>query len=120
MMRYGTMFKQRDIVLIPLPFSDLSSTKQRPVVVISNDDYNSKTEDIVVMAITSNIEHLEYELPVSTNNLEVGTLPRASCIRADKVYTLSQSIVVKTFGKIDQKTFEQLLALFGQLTRTKT
>jgi mRNA interferase MazF len=111
------MFKQRDIVLIPLPFTDLSSSKQRPVVVISNDDYNSKTEDIVVMAITSNIEHLAYELTISTANLEVGTLPRLSCIRADKVYTLAQSIVLKSFGRIDRKTFDQLLPLFGRLTR---
>lgn len=37
------MYKQGDILLISIPFSDLSSNKKRPVLVLSNDDYNSKT-----------------------------------------------------------------------------
>jgi len=48
------MLKQGDIVLIPIPFTDLTSTKRRPVIVISNDTYNQTTADIVVVAMTSN------------------------------------------------------------------
>lgn len=43
-----------DIVLIPVPFTDLSSRKRRPVIVISNDDYNRRTRDVVIVAMTSN------------------------------------------------------------------
>jgi mRNA interferase MazF len=45
---------QGDIVLVPVPFTDLSAHKQRPVIVISNDAYNRRTTDIVVVAMTSN------------------------------------------------------------------
>jgi len=41
------MPEQGDILLIPVPFTNLSSRKRRPVVVISNDTYNRKTEDVV-------------------------------------------------------------------------
>lgn len=34
---------QGAIVLIPVPFTDLSSHKRRPVIVVSNDDYNRRT-----------------------------------------------------------------------------
>ena len=40
MMRNGIMYKQGEILLISLPFSDLTSSKKRPVLVISNDENN--------------------------------------------------------------------------------
>lgn len=33
----GIMLKQRDIVLIPIPFTDLTSQKKRPAIIISSD-----------------------------------------------------------------------------------
>jgi len=48
------MPEQGDILLVPIPFTDLSSQKRRPVIVISNNSYNQKTTDLVVMAMTSN------------------------------------------------------------------
>ena len=34
------MPEQGDIVPIPVPFTDLSAQKRRPVIVVSNDVYN--------------------------------------------------------------------------------
>jgi len=34
------MPEQGDILLIPIPYTDLSSTKRRPVIVILNNAYN--------------------------------------------------------------------------------
>ncbi|MGH7170580.1 MAG: type II toxin-antitoxin system PemK/MazF family toxin, partial [Gemmataceae bacterium] len=44
------MPSQGDIVLVPVPFTDLSSTRRRPVIVVSNDGYNRSTTDMVVVA----------------------------------------------------------------------
>jgi len=49
------MYKRGEIVLIPVPFSDLSSVKRRPVLVISNRAHNSTDSDMIVVAITSNL-----------------------------------------------------------------
>lgn len=38
---------QGDIVLVPVPFTDLTSQRRRPVVVVSNDAYQAATQDFV-------------------------------------------------------------------------
>lgn len=52
------MYKQGDIDLLPVAFSDLTNRKQRPVLVISSNSYNELTDDIVVVAITSQLRKL--------------------------------------------------------------
>ena len=47
------MPQRGDIVLVPVPFTDLSSNRRRPVIVISNDDYQKTTQDMIVVAMTS-------------------------------------------------------------------
>src|SRR6059058_3417663 len=95
MMRSGIMLKQGDIVLLPVPFSDLTKRKQRPVLIISNNRYNNLTEDIVVVAITSQLKDLDYSVIIESKDLIEGALKVTSAVRADKVYTLSKDIVIK-------------------------
>lgn len=39
-----------DVVLVPFPFTDQSTTKNRPAVVVSSSAYNANRPDIVVAA----------------------------------------------------------------------
>jgi mRNA interferase MazF len=94
------MYKQGEILLIPLPFTDLSSQKKRPVLVLSNNKYNLATDDVIVAAITSNVDTKPYIVPLTNNGLSQGTLKVDSCVRADKIYTLSQSIIIKSLGQV--------------------
>jgi mRNA interferase MazF len=102
------MPKQGDILLIPIPFTDLSSKKRRPVIVISNDHYNRKTSDIVVVAMTSNPQVTEYSLSITSSDLVEGALNRPGKIRVDKIYALSQTVVAKTFGQVDDRTLSRI------------
>ncbi|MGB0388979.1 MAG: type II toxin-antitoxin system PemK/MazF family toxin [Ardenticatenaceae bacterium] len=113
------MPKQGDIILIPIPFSDLSSQKRRPVIVISNNQYNRKTSDIVVVAMTSNPAPVTYGFPITSSDLSRGKLKRPSKVRVDKVYTLSQSIVVKSFGQVNSNVLERIRNLMQKLMAKK-
>ena len=114
------MLDQRDIVLIPIPFTDLSSYRRRPVIIISNNTYNRETDDIVVVAMTSNLKPTDYGFVITSDDLKLGSLRRPSRIRVDKIYTLAQSIVVKTFGRVNETTFDRICGLLRELTAKNT
>ncbi|MYH11047.1 MAG: type II toxin-antitoxin system PemK/MazF family toxin, partial [Gemmatimonadales bacterium] len=50
-----TAYRQGDIVLVSFPFTDLTSTKRRPALVLSPDSFNAAGVDLVLAAVTSNI-----------------------------------------------------------------
>lgn len=102
------MHKQGDILLVPIPFTDLTSSKRRPVLVISNNYYNERNNDIVVSAITSNLSNKDYNVLITNLDLESGNLKLDSCIRSDKIYTLSQNIIIKKFGCVKQNILDKV------------
>ncbi len=48
-------FEFGDVVLIPFPFTDQTTSKKRPAVVVSSRAYNLVRPDLVVMAVTSQL-----------------------------------------------------------------
>jgi mRNA interferase MazF len=116
-MRFGIMYKQGDIVLIPVPFSDLTNKKQRPVLVLSSNSYNKMTEDIVAVAITSQLRDLDYSVVIKSEDLKEGELKVTSAIRADKVYTLSKDIVRKKFGQVNSSVLEGVRSKINELIK---
>jgi mRNA interferase MazF len=113
------MPEQGDILLIPIPFTDLSSQKRRPVIVISNDDYNRQTADIVVVAMTSNPAPSNYSFTIASTDLAQGTLNRPGKVRVDKIYTLSQSIIVRTFGRVNSNVLDRIRGMLRDLITSK-
>ena len=113
------MPEQGDILLVPIPFTDLSSQKRRPVIVISNNSYNKKTTDLVVVAMTSNPVEVDYSFTITSNDLEKGTLNHPGKVRVDKIYTISTSIVVKTFGRVNEEVLEKIWEGLRDLTSRK-
>lgn len=112
------IYKQGDIVLIPIPFTDLSSSKKRPVLIISSNYYNGLANDLVVAAITSNVDEKPYTVTITNSDLEDGVLMYTSCIKADKLYTLAKSIVIRKLGKIkDELVSDVIKQVYGVVAR---
>ncbi len=102
-------YKQGNIVLVPFPLSNLSSSKVRPAIIISNSNIN-KTEDVILAAITSIIRDDEFSYKIENIHLS-NPLFKPSEVRCHKLFTCDKSIIRKTISKLDNFQIEILSRL---------
>jgi len=93
------MCEPGEIVLIPFPYSDLSSAKRRPVLVLTKGD---KYGDFICLAITS-VETSEHAVSLTETDLSCGSLPKSSWIRFNKIFTLSSESIAKRIGQVKEQ-----------------
>lgn len=106
-----SIYRQRDIVLVSFPFSNLSGRKVRPVLVLSNDAYNQRSADVVVCGLTTNLRPSPYSIIVDVTDVEQpGTLRHKSKIKADTIASLEQSILIKRIACLKRPVFRQVVA----------
>ena len=114
-MKSGILFEQGEIIIVPFPFSDLSTIKQRPVLILSKNEYNNQTGDIITCGITSNIKDTQCSILLESNNLKEGVIPSISRIKVDKLFTIDKNLVKKKLAMIDLSTFEKVKQEFSKL-----
>lgn len=99
-----------DLILVPFPFSDLSSTKKRPCLVIQRHDVRKLGTYLTVAMVTSQVEGLSFPGDVSIQGWNEAGLPKPSLIRLSKLVTIEESLALKRLGKLvptDQKSVRQ-------------
>lgn len=88
------------IVVVPFPYTDFSTTKRRPALVLHETKY-----DIVVAYISSVVPSAisaeDVFIPQSRPSF-VGTgLISDSVIMLDKLATVEKSLIIRTLGEVD-------------------
>ncbi len=98
--------RRGDLVLVPFPFTDLSTEKRRPVLCLTDADGFG---DFLAAAVTTKGYHAH---GVSLDDLEMasGRLPAASWVRVDRLITLNQSLTSKTFGAVKPEFLTKVVA----------
>jgi mRNA interferase MazF len=105
-MRGGIMYNQKDIVLIPFPYSDLTGSKQRPALIVSNEKIN-KTNDRICCLITSN--QPEEAIKIKKEHFNEGKLPFQSWIKPYRLFTINEKIIKKKICSINQTFHTRIL-----------
>jgi mRNA interferase MazF len=107
---------QGDIIIVPFPFTDLTRTKERPGIIISN---NRKGEDMIVVAITSNKQ--SEGIPIHSSDLIQGEMYQNSHAKPAKIASLHRSIIRKRIGACSRKkTTEICNAVINHIKTTST
>ena len=112
-----TSCRRGDVVLVPFPFSDLSTTKQRPAVVLSSDQYHRVTGDCLIAAITSvRPPTLSLgEVALSSADQAAGGLLKPSIVKVGKLIALDRRLIRRTLGRLPEATVAALLVELKRL-----
>ena len=89
-------FVKGDVVVVAFPFSDLSASKRRPALVLSN----IQSEDALLCQITSQDLKDQFSISLNQSDFLSGGLSKISNIRLNRIFTASKSIVLYKAGSI--------------------
>lgn len=89
-----------DVVLVRFPFTNQTTFKQRPAVVVSSRAYNLAKPDVVILAITSQVHSLASLGEVRISQWQAANLLKPSAIKP-VFATLEQNLVLKKLGVLD-------------------
>lgn len=87
-------YKQGDIVIVNFPFTDLSNSKLRPALIVSNTSVNISNDYIIVMISTQKI-HGDFSVKITNSDVTTAFKPPHDTmyIYCKKIATLSETIV---------------------------
>jgi mRNA interferase MazF len=78
----------------------------RPVLILSHDLFNSKSETVIAMAITSQPQRAGFPLTLA---LPAGILPKPSWVKISQIRTISAERLGKKIGALEAETLGQLI-----------
>jgi mRNA interferase MazF len=89
-------FVSGDVVVVPFPFSDLSSAKRRPALVLAE----LEGDDRIVCQITSRPVGDQDAMPLGETDFEAGGLRQASNVRPNRLFTADSRLILYAVGRV--------------------
>ncbi|MFA6268853.1 MAG: type II toxin-antitoxin system PemK/MazF family toxin [archaeon] len=95
-----------DIVIFPFPYTDLSNTKMRPCLVLSNE----MKEDILLCQITSkNSAKDDFAVELKKSETDSGSLMIDSYIRTNMLFTANKQQIVRVACKLRKQKYVEVV-----------
>ena len=94
-----TGYESGDVILVPFPFTDQSTSKRRPAVVISSSAYHADRPDVILMAITSQVRPTTAVDEVPVTHVDQSGLLKPSVIKP-VIATIARELIIRKLGRL--------------------
>jgi len=94
-------YSQGDIVAVEFPFTDGSSSKKRPAIVISNSSI-APTGDVIILMVTSKTSDTAPMVNL-TPDLLTRALPKNSFAKCHRIYTIDGELIAAKYSQLTEK-----------------
>jgi len=92
-------FQRGDVVLIPFPYTDLSTAKTRPAVVVSSDIYHATRSELLLAYVSSQVSQANPAIDYVLLDWSAAGLLKPSFVRP-KVAAIEPTLVVHRVGAL--------------------
>ena len=96
-----TSYEFGDVVLAPFPFTDQTTTKKRPAIVVSSATYHRERPDLIIMAVTSQLRPSTTVGEVFIVDWQKAGLLKPSAIKPI-VTTIEKGLILRKFGHLEE------------------
>ncbi|NJO65252.1 MAG: type II toxin-antitoxin system PemK/MazF family toxin [Richelia sp. RM2_1_2] len=106
-----TNYKFGDVILVPFPFTDQTTSKKRPSIVVSSNDYQRQRSDLILIAVTSQANRENSFGEMTITEWRAAGLLKPSIIKP-VLTTIDKTLIIKKLGElqeIDAQTLSNIL-----------
>ncbi len=108
MQKNCSSFEQGDIIVAQMLFSDQICVKRLPAIVISSSSFNKKSDDLIVLKISSKEKMTEFDIPLTQEDLSEGKIKTESKIMVDNPVTLFKGMIEAKIAKATKQKLQQV------------
>jgi len=94
-----------DVVVVPFPFSDLSTVKRRPALVVATPG----GDDLILCQITSQQVRDRYAIGITELDFAEGTLHKPSNIRPNRLFSASIDLILYRAGCLNNRAVASVI-----------
>lgn len=102
-----TGFEFGDVVLVPFPFTDHTTTKRRPAIIVSSYLYHRDRRDLILMAVTSQKRPAGGIGEVAIRDWKSAGLLKPSVLKP-LLATIERGLVLRKLGRLAKQDREAL------------
>ena len=109
-----TAYEFGDIVLVPFPFTDQTTSKRRPAVVVSSAAYHRHRPDLIVMAVTSQVRPSGPVGEIAVAQWKEAALLKPSVVKP-VLTTIHRRLVLRKLGRLGDRDIAAVQSALGQI-----
>jgi mRNA interferase MazF len=107
-------FVKGDVLVVPFPFSNLTASKPRPALVVTQ----LHGDDVILCQITTRLRADQYSVPLSRTDFSAGSLPEESSIRPNRLFTADSNIIIRRAGRVAQEKIDEVIGKIIDIVRS--
>ena len=95
------------VVLVSMKFTDGSGSKPRPAVVVSSSQYHSARQDMVIVALTSQIDGRKYFGSCEIQDWQVAGL-KCPTLAKGVIATVKRTAIRRELGSLAENDYDRV------------